>query len=83
MKYTIARGKCREWPTREYTLEEIQARAKRDGRVVRDGYGRSHLRGARKLQAVDRTKARAPVVFILVPEEEVIVVRKPEPKPRA
>lgn len=70
MKYTITRGKCREWPTREYTLEDILARARRDGRTVQDGYGRSNIRGARKLQVVDRTKKRAPVILIAMQEEE-------------
>lgn len=70
MKYTITRGKCREWPTREYTLEEILARARRDGRTIQDGYGRSRIHGARKLQVVDRTKKRPPVILIAVQEDE-------------
>jgi hypothetical protein len=71
VKYTITRGKNDAWPTREYSLEDIQARATRDGRAVRDGYGRSRLRAARKLLAVDKRGKRPPVVFLAVDEPEV------------
>lgn len=70
MKYTITRGKNDAWPTREYTLSDIQARAAKDRRTVRDGYGRSRIREARKLMALDTRGKRAPVVFQAVDEPD-------------
>jgi hypothetical protein len=81
VKYTITRGKCREWPTREYTLEDVLKRAARDGRIVRDGYGRSRIRAARKLMALDAKGKRSPVILTLMPEPEEVKPRAKEEKP--
>lgn len=48
MKYKLARP-ARGWPNKEYTLSDVQALARRQGRQIRDGYGRLRIRQARKL----------------------------------
>lgn len=79
MKYVITRGKCQAWPSREYTVDEVLARARRDDRIVRDGYGRPRLRSARKLVVSDRKFARSPVILIAVQEPEKIDSSRVEP----
>lgn len=66
MNYRITSGGTKEWPTREYSIEDIQAHAKRDDRFIRDGYGRDRIRDARKLKAMDRKGRRPPVNFSAV-----------------
>ncbi len=68
--YRITSGGTQEWPTRDYSLEEIQAHARRDNRFIRDGYGRDRIRDARKLKAMDRKGRRKPVIFSAIDLEE-------------
>lgn len=63
--FRIARGGAeRGWVNKPYTLEQVLARARKDNRYVVDGYGRTKLRNARKLVAVDRLRKRTDIVFV-------------------
>jgi len=55
---------------RAYTLRDVQTAARRDGRQVRDGYRRWHVRGARKLIVIDPRRKRPDVVLVANPEEK-------------
>lgn len=69
--FRIARGAtARGWANKPYTLEQVLARARKDNRYVVDGYGRSRLRNARKLQAVDRLHVRPSVIFVEAEPEQ-------------
>lgn len=48
MVYELTRS-ASGWPRQEYTLSDIQARCRRLKLTIRDGYGRTRIRSARKL----------------------------------
>lgn len=47
------------WPRKDYTLEEIKQRCRKLGLTIRDGYGRSRVRHARKLVLSNGVQFRA------------------------
>lgn len=47
------------WPRKDYTISEIEAKARKQGLTVRDGYGRSRIRQARKLALSNGVQFRA------------------------
>jgi hypothetical protein len=47
------------WPRKDYTISEIEAKAKRQGLTIRDGYGRTRIRSARKLVLSNGVKFRS------------------------
>jgi hypothetical protein len=46
--YRLTRSRV-GWPNQDYTLSAIQTRCKKLGLTIRDGYGRTRIRSARKL----------------------------------
>lgn len=48
MTYQLIRA-ISGWPRKDYTFDEIAGKAKRLGLTLRDGYGRTRIRQARKL----------------------------------
>jgi hypothetical protein len=49
----------RNWPRKDYTFSEIAQKARRLGLTVRNGYGRSRIRQARKLILSNGVQFRA------------------------
>jgi hypothetical protein len=47
------------WPRKEYTLSEIEGKARRQRLVIRDGYGRTRIHQARKLMLSNGAVFRA------------------------